>query len=316
MTTPLELLIAQQAPMTVHDYMQLCLQHPQYGYYRQAKAVGREGDFTTAPEISQIFGDIIGFYFRHFWQQSGEADFHWVELGPGRGTLSADCLRHLPACAVHLLESNRTLRKVQEKTLCRYQPCWHDDVDALPKDKPLYLVANEFLDALPIRQWVGEEERQVICRDGKLYFHPEGKVTREQCPQAEQLLLTIIQRLKKQGGVAMLIDYGYVQGQGDSLQAVKQHTYCDPLHTPGEADLTAHVNFGALQQIALEHAAEVTFFDNQAAFLRQHGGEIWLQKLLLNSTQIQLQRDLQEGWLRLISPSQMGELFKVMVITA
>jgi len=304
-------IIEGKLPLSVHDYMQLCLQHPEYGYYRKAVAVGKEGDFITAPEISQIFGDLIGMWLRDIWRQMGEPEFHLVELGAGRGTLSADVLRMLPECSLHLVESSETLREVQKKALWKHNPTWHDDLSTLPKDKPLLMVANEFFDAFPIRQWVGDEERQVV-KD--LAFAPEGEVTREESPMARQVMAEICERLKAQGGVLLTIDYGYLEGAGDTLQAVKDHTFHNPLETPGEADLTSHVDFTALKTITEGAGCVVPPIVTQEKFLRSLGGEIWLQKLLMKTPELEAQKSLQEGWLRLTSPATMGELFKVMAV--
>ena len=292
--------------------MQLCLQHPEYGYYRQAQAVGASGDFTTAPEISQIFGDLIGMWLRDIWQKTNEPDFHLVELGAGQGTLASDMLRMLPDCSLHLVDSNETLRKLQSESLSAHNPSWHDNLDSLPDDKPLFIVANEFFDAFPIRQWVGDDERQV----GKDFeFEPAGEVTREECQQAKQIMQQICQRLKAQGGVLLLIDYGYFgNNDGDSLQAVKDHKFHNPLEDCGQADLTSHVDFAALEKVAKSVDCVVTGITSQEQFLRVLGGDLWLQKLLNKAITKEQKQALEEGWLRLISPTQMGNLFKVMAV--
>ncbi|MDG1287926.1 MAG: SAM-dependent methyltransferase [Rickettsiales bacterium] len=304
-------IIEGKLPLSVHDYMQLCLQHPEYGYYRKAVAVGKQGDFITAPEISQIFGDLIGMWLRDVWQQLGEPEFHLVECGPGRGTLSADVLRMLPPCKLHLVESSETLREAQKEALWKHNPTWHDDLSTLPNDRPLLIIANEFFDAFPVRQWVGDEERKVV--EG-LAFSPQGEVTREESPMASQIMAQICERLKAQGGVFLTVDYGYLEGAGDTLQAVKKHTFHNPLETPGEADLTSHVDFSALKKVVEKVECMLMPIVTQEKFLRSLGGEIWLQKLLLKTTETQAQKDLQEGWLRLTSPATMGELFKVMAV--
>jgi SAM-dependent MidA family methyltransferase len=314
MANPLKEIIEQQLPLSVHDYMQICLQHTEYGYYRSAKAVGAEGDFITAPEISQIFGDLIGFWWKDIWQQMGEPSFHWCELGPGKGTLSADIMRHLKAAKeLHLVESNASLRKIQRETLKGKLAYWHDYSESLPKDKPLFIMANEFFDALPIRQWVGEAERH-IANDWN--YEPAGEVTKENCPAAMEMLELLSERLKNQGGAMLIIDYGYENFTGDSFQAVKSHRYHNPLENPGKADITALVDFAAMQHQVREANLHISTIITQGKFLRSLGGEIWLQKLLLKSKNAAMQKDLQEGWLRLVSPSQMGELFKVLAISS
>ncbi len=309
----LKALIAEKLPLTVHDYMQLCLQHPEFGYYQQAIAVGAQGDFVTAPEISQIFGDILGLWLRHTWQELAEPEFDLVELGPGRGTLSADVLRHLPACGLHLVESNRTLKTIQAQTLQSHHPTWHKTIASFPRDKPLFIIANEFFDAFAIRQWVGDVERVVTPQ---FEFSPKGAVTREESPQASAWVTTLCERLKQQGGLLWICDYGTAEGeQGDSLQGVKNHQYYSPLDDCGQVDLTAHVNFKALAQTAQSHGCTASAIVPQEKFLRSLGAEMWLQKLLTKCTDVQQQKTLQEGWIRLISPAQMGTLFKVMAIT-
>ncbi len=305
--------IQAQLPLSVHDYMQLCLQHPEFGYYRQAKAVGAEGDFITAPEVSQIFGDLIGFWLRDIWQQLGKDSVAMVELGAGRGTLSSDILRHFTPNELHIVESNETLRQAQRKTLEGHQPNWHETLETLPTDKPLFIIANEFFDALPIRQWVGDVERKV---SKAFEFTPSGDVTREECPAAQTMMRAIGERMKAQGGVFLTIDYGYVEGGvGDTLQAVKNHAYANPLKDCGEVDLTSHVDFAMLTDLAEHTQCVVHGVTSQENFLRALGGDIWLQKLLNNAASDEQKKMLEDGWLRLISPTQMGTLFKVMAIT-
>lgn len=313
MTNELKEIIQKQLPLSVHDYMQLCLQHPEYGYYRKAAAIGKQGDFITAPEISQIFGDLIGLWLRDIWQKMGENPVALVELGPGRGTLSSDILRHFSPDELHLVESNELLRDAQAKTLWQHEPQWHDSIASLPSNTPLFIVANEFFDAFPIRQWVGDEERMV---NEAFEFAPQGEVTREECPQAKEMILHICNRLKAQGGVLLMADYGYAEGeQGDTLQAVKDHQYHRPLEDCGEVDLTSHLDFQALSQVANDAGCMASPIVEQEKFLRSLGGEVWLQKLLTKAPDIDQQKTLLEGWMRLISPAQMGTLFKLMAIT-
>lgn len=346
----LQQIITQQirahGTLTVHDYMQLCLQHPEYGYYRKAQAVGKDGDFITAPEISQVFGDLLGMWLIHAWQVSGMPKLAaLVELGPGRGTLSADIMRIIKknktveeVFTLHLVESNPTLRNQQSQKLWRHQPQWHDSLTTLPSDLPLFFIANEFFDALPIRQFVGEAERCVTLQNEALRFVPEGDVTKEDCPQAEEIMRLLAERLKQQGGCALIIDYGYVKNQesrirnqaletsrfqipdskfqtGDTLQAIKNHHYHPILQDPGEADLTAHVDFTALAAIAQECGLHVHGPVEQGTFLQRIGGDLWLQKLLAKAKTPAERKSLEEGWLRLVSPLQMGTLFKVMALT-
>jgi len=322
--------IRQSGLITVHDYMQLCLQHPDYGYYRKARAVGAEGDFITAPEISQIFGDMTGLWLIDQWQRMGSpVEWHLVELGPGRGTLSADVLRmwgefsRQPSAVsrqplIHLVESNATLRELQREKLGQYHPQWHDGIETLPDDAPLFILANEFFDALPIRQWVGGQERCVVLdATAAMAFAPEGDVTREDCPAATAILGKLAERMQRQGGVLWIADYGYIQSpvaNHDTLQALKAHHYHDPLKDCGEVDLTAHVDFTALAEAAASAGLHVTGPLEQGAFLQSLGGDLWLQKLLRKTSDPAQRNSLQSGWLRLISPAQMGSLFKILIL--
>lgn len=333
MTTPLHNIVAEylhdHGSMTVHDYMQLCLQHPEHGYYRKAQAVGKDGDFITAPEISQIFGDLLGMWMLHAWHVCGAPrKAALVELGPGRGTLSADILRMIKknedatnVFALHLVESNETLRAEQAKKLWQHQPVWHDDIAPLPHELPLFIIANEFFDALPIRQFVGGVERSIRLEGEALIFSPEGNVTRETCPAAQEMLAILAERLKAQGGVMLVVDYGY-QGvafraqDSDTLQALRNHQFHPVLQDVGEADLTAHVDFTALAETAKAKGLHVHGVVAQGIFLERLGGEIWLKKLQAATVRNpQKAAELQQGWNRLSKPDQMGDLFKVIAFT-
>ncbi len=286
MTALTELLIAriaQTGPITVADYMAECLLHPpEHGYYATRDPLGAAGgDFTTAPEISQMFGEVIGLALAQAWLDRGApAPFTLAELGPpGRGTLMADILRataRVPgfheAAQLHLVEASPKLRAIQCETLADHTPpTHHDSADTLPDQPPLFLVANEFFDALPVRQFVRDEdgwrERQVGVKDGKLtlgglsgplpappFLNHRREDTAhgdlvEYCPAAGAVLAPpVADRIQSHGGVALVIDYGEWRSQGgDTLQALKAHKSVDPpLACPGEADLTCHVDFEAL----------------------------------------------------------------------
>ena len=268
--------IAATGPITVADFMAECLLHPAHGYYATRDPFGAAGDFTTAPEISQMFGELLGLCLGQCWlDQGAPAPFALAELGPGRGTLMADVLRataQVPgfhaAARLVLVEASATLRRVQGQTLSRRPgpACrWIDDVDALP-DLPLFLLANEFFDALPIRQFrrekAGWRERMVGLEAGALAFglsapvapplpgrqfdsDPLGTVV-EICPAGTGIAARIGDRLCRHGGAALVVDYGGWRAKGDTLQALRAHRFEDPLANPGEADLTAHVDFEAL----------------------------------------------------------------------
>ncbi len=270
--------IALGGPITVADYMADCLMHPEHGYYSTRDPFGQAGDFTTAPEISQMFGELLGLCLVQSWiDQGAPAPFALVELGPGRGTLMADLLRatrgiagfHAAARLV-LVETSQTLRGVQARTLARQiqtlgvDPNWVAATSELPQ-MPLFLIANEFFDALPIRQFLRADnwhERLVGAMEGQLTFGlspplafppqgppfddcPRGSLV-EICPLARVVMQDIAVHLRRSGGAALIVDYGGWRSLGDTLQAVRNHMVEEPLDSPGRADLTAHVDFEAL----------------------------------------------------------------------
>ena len=329
--------------MTVERYMALCLGHPLYGYYRTRDPLGARGDFTTAPEISQTFGELIGLWAAEVWRAMAEpSPVRLVELGPGRGTLMADALRAarvLPAfhsaAAVHLVETSPALRARQEATLAPAGApvSWHDDLAEVP-DGPAIVVANEFFDAQPIRQFVGTErgwcERLVGLGDGGLAFGLAPGPARDvplpvrpgatlDWPSAGLALIgTLAARVAGQGGAALIIDYGHAKsGFGDTLQAVRAHAYADPLADPGEADLTAHVDFALLARAARIAGATVHGPVPQGDFLRALGIDARAAALKQRATQAQ--GDAIDAAVARITGSgegQMGELFKVLALAA
>lgn len=328
--------IAAAGPITLADYMADCLLHPQFGYYTTRDPLGAAGDFTTATEISQMFGEMLGLALAQSWLDQGQpARFTLAELGPGRGTLMADVLRatrNVPgfhaAAQVVLVEASPVLRAAQIQRLAP-QPIRHaDTTDGLP-DQPLFLLANEFFDALPIhqfhhdgRQW---REKLVGLRDGQLAFglsdpilatpaNPAfadptpGKVV-EQCPAAHGPIQTISTRIAAHGGVALIIDYGNWGTSGDTFQALRNHAFADPLAEPGLADLTAHVDFAALaRQSPLAHR-----FDQQGAVLTRLGIDARATRLAQSLTGPALQSHL-AAHRRLTHPDEMGSLFKVLAL--
>ena len=289
--------IAENGPMSLDTYMTLALAHPVHGYYASNMPLGEGGDFITAPEISQMFGELIGLWCVAVWRAMGEPrPFLLVELGPGRGSLMADALRaakiapdFLGALDLHLVETSELLQRCQRAALKELQAAarWHKTADELPSG-PAIIVANEFFDCLPVRHFVrgqdGWHERLVGLDDkGRLCFGlaPDAEPGRSapgepgqviEAGHAAAVLMTrLAARIAAQGGALLVIDYGYdTPGCGETLQAVKQHRFADPLRDPGEADLTAHVDF-----CGLAHAA-------RAAGARVHGpvpqGE-WLARL-------------------------------------
>lgn len=333
-------LIEANGPMSVADYMAHCLGDPEHGYYAKRDPLGPDGDFVTAPEVSQMFGEIVGAWLVHAWRLCGAAEgVRLVELGPGRGTLMADILRvaaRVPALraglSIHLVETSLVLRARQRQTLAaaEHPIHWHDTFNSVPAG-PLLLVANEFFDALPVRQFVrkgGEWGERVVGLDatGKLAFgigagrlgHPVAApedAVMELRPAADTLMGEIAERLVAHGGGALIVDYGHAEsGFGDTLQAVRGHRFADPLEAPGEADLTAHVDFAALARHAAAESAAVHGPMPQGDFLLALG-------LLERAGRLGAEADeatrgsLRAAVDRLAGEDEMGRLFKVLAIT-
>ncbi len=327
-------LIASTGPISLMHYMG----ESNARYYAARDPLGPSGDFITAPEISQMFGELIGVWLADIWIRAGRpGPVHYVELGPGRGTLARDALpaaaRHGLTPDVHLVESSGALRTVQLAALPEAQ--WHDDLGSVPLDGPVLIVANEFFDALPVRQLVktedGWRERMVGIEQGRLLAvagslpmdaavpdarrqAPAGTII-ETCPGAAAIVDEIAGRLAAQGGAALLIDYGYDEGRtGSSLQAVRAHRKIDPFAAPGDCDLTAHVDFAALAEAAQARGAKWLGTVPQGRWLRDLGIEMRADTL---SAQAPEQAEaLQAGKYRLIGDNQMGTLFKVMGLAA
>lgn len=341
-------LILDHGPIPVARYMALALAHPTGGYYPRRDPLGAAGDFVTAPEISQLFGELIGLALvQHWLDLGGPPHVALAELGPGRGTLMADALRaarvvpaFLAAASVHLVETSPALRERQAAALPGLPVHWHDELAGLPSDRPLLLVANEFLDALPIRQFVRRSGRwyeRLVAVDASGAFgfvlatratpFPEavGEVRAdladgtllELAPAREALVEGLAARLAGQGGLALLVDYGTDAEVmiGDTFQAVRRHARADPLVAPGEADLSSHVDFRALGRRALAAGAAVYGPVSQATFLGRLGIELRLRALVERATPAQGQA-LASGCARLLAADQMGELFRVMALAA
>ncbi len=335
--------IAQQGSLSVAEYMELCLSHPEHGYYRKADPFGARGDFVTAPEISQIFGEMLGVWAAEMWRQMGCPPLRLVELGPGRGTLMADALRATAkqtgfheSLTVHMVETSPVLANAQYHALRHVHPRieWLDDVDEVPEGTAIFL-ANEFFDALPIKQMVmtdsGIAERRIVLNaQGALEFTlgpvglslaksgqkiPVGTVM-EQHPSARRIMRTITTRLAEQGGGLLVIDYGYLgEAHHDTLQAVKNHAFHPVLSDPGDADITAHVDFLSLATIAADAGLAVAPLATQAEFLTNMGGDVRL-KMLLHRADEDQKKNLAEGYARLTSKEAMGELFKVLAVSS
>lgn len=340
--TPLARLLAERiretGPITVADYMAECLLHPVHGYYTTRDPFGTGGDFTTAPEISQMFGELLGLALAQSWLDRGSpTPFTLAELGPGRGTLMADILRATrgvpgfhAAAQVVLVEASPVLRQKQQKTISRGDDLglrWIEAAGDLP-EQPLFLVANEFFDALPIHQYQfvkgGWHERLIGLQDGALAFglaegptlpgtmamrqHEEGMVIEEN-RIGRFMMRQVHHRLYHHGGVALVIDYGDWRSRGDTLQALRRHAFDDPLAHPGEADLTAHVDFEPLAE------NQHHFYTTQGTFLTRLGIDARAERLAQSLTGERLESH-RAAHRRLTDPSEMGSLFKVLAVTS
>ncbi len=314
--TPLERALRQrirsEGAISVEAYMQACNDF----YYATRDPLGTAGDFTTAPEISQLFGEMVGAALADCWRRSGApGNAVYAELGPGRGTLAADALRvHRKAGfggAVHFVETSPVLRAAQGAAVPGAR--WHDSINDLP-DAPLLLAANEFLDALPVRQFVGGVERRVVIAGGGLAFDRDGQIV-EQSPARAEAVTAIAAKLVQSGGAAILIDYGHERSApGDTLQALRGHRFAPVLADPGEQDLTAHVDFEALAQAAVEAGASVTPLAPQGAWLKRLG--IDARAAALAAANPERRHDIAATLARLTASNAMGELFKVIALHA
>ncbi len=330
--------IAQTGPMRVDEYMAECLLHPRHGYYTSRDPLGAQGDFITAPEISQMFGELIGLALAQTWlDQGAPAPFTLAELGPGRGTLMADLLRASRAVPgfhdamdLVLVEISEPLQARQQAALAQYQPRFVTHVEALP-EAPLFVIANEFFDALPVRQFLragnGWRERLVGLEGDRLAFGlgapvpvatlaPRLDDTREgdmveTCAPASALVESLSRRIRNHGGGALIIDYGTAPSLGDTFQALRNHQKVDPLSAPGSADLTAHVDFAALSEAATGLTPHLT---SQGAFLERLGIGTRAEALAARLSGKALENHL-AAHRRLTHPDEMGTLFKVLGLT-
>jgi SAM-dependent MidA family methyltransferase len=326
-------LIEDEGPISIERFMGAANSH----YYATRDAIGASGDFITAPEISQMFGEIVGLALADVWQRAGRpANAVLVELGPGRGTLAEDMLRAMKVVGwepeLHFIETSPLLREKQADL--HPNAIWHDTIQTLPTDRPLLIVANEFFDALPVHQLVNTFTgwRERVVRNGMDGFeavpgdppkygevpmhlrHADPGGIIESCPLARKLAHAIARRLHDQGGVMLVIDYGHYGGaHGDTLQAVHAHAYADPFARPGTSDLTAHVDFSALAGSARSAGTHVAGPVEQGQ---------WLVSLGLSDRAAILARnaptragEIGDAYRRLTHPDEMGELFKVMAVT-
>ncbi len=336
--------IAACGPISLHDYMEACLYDPEHGYYRSKSGIGQGGDFITAPEISQVFGELIGLWAGEVWRQMGEpAPVRLVELGPGRGTLMADALRalkilphFLASATVHLIETSKPLEEAQRAALANVplDVFWDEGLKDVPSG-PVILIANEFLDCLPVRQVLFEaaqgawRERMVTFENGAFRIVPGSFVRPLEAPCAAVTDIedgAVFEDRPAIGGLigalaqrkplaALIIDYGYARPSlGDTVQAVKHHRFTGLFDAPGESDITAHVDFLSLKRNAMDAAMKTFGPMPMGEWLLRLGLEARVQQLLGRVSEDEA-NDIRRRALRLVDPAQMGVLFKVLVLT-
>jgi NADH dehydrogenase [ubiquinone] 1 alpha subcomplex assembly factor 7 len=334
-------LILMEGPIPIAQYMEACLTHPEFGYYVTTDPLGPEGDFITAPEISQMFGEMVGLWVVDCWQKMGRPHpVQLVELGPGRGTLMADMIRTLKispglkaAAQIHLVEASPVLAASQAKNL---EAVWHPDLSSVPGG-PFILIANEFFDTLPIHQFqkTDNDWREIVVGMRETSFATELATPSEtldrlsdtlrdnalpgQFAEVAPAVLDLCQmvggRIDTEGGAGLIIDYGYAEeGYGETLQAVKNHQFSGIFDDPGRADLTAHVNFAALRRSLSAAGAAVWGPTTQAEFLSRMGIAKRAERLSETASPKQ-KKDISAALHRLTSAREMGQLFRVLAAT-
>ena len=327
--------IEASGPISVYEYMR----EANAAYYGKGDPLGADGDFVTSPEISQMFGELVGLWLADMWMRCGQSSaVNLVELGPGRGTLMKDILRAMGKFgfqpAVHFVETSEALRAAQLQNVPHAHV--HDSIDTLPRQGALFIIANEFFDALPVRQYVsthaGWRERVVVRDRGNSFMPMPG--TRpvdhvipnnirnapshsiyETAPDMNEILFALFRRLAEQNGAMLIVDYGYIlSGLGNTLQAVKSHDFANPFENPGDHDLTAHVNFPEIVNLAQMQDLRVSGPVEQGQWLQALGIDMRAEQLALQSpdraAEIQGMRN------RLVEPSEMGTLFKVLALSS
>ena len=337
-------LIENQGPLSIAQFMTLALHDPEAGYYATRDPFGRTGDFVTAPEVSQMFGELLGLWTVQVWRDQGSpTPARLVELGPGRGTLMADVLRaarvapdFLQAIDVVLIESSPALKAVQVEQLkdADVAVAWRNGFDDTIADRPLFVLANEFFDALPIRQYVKTErgwcERMVTLKNGALAFAlapvpaaglivPESRGPAEDgavyeiSPSATAFTEELANAIAARGGAALIVDYGYTaSGFGDTLQAVRAHKFAKTLDAPGHADLSAHVDFTALSAAATQGGAKAYGPIAQGALLERLG--LTERAARLASQNPRDAAEIEAAVARLMGAREMGTLFQALAI--
>lgn len=330
MTTILEVLkekIQNQGAISVAEYMDTCLYHEKFGYYMSREPLGQKGDFTTAPEISQIFGEMIGAWVADSWIKLGKPNsWQLLETGPGNGTLMKDILRTLeyalPECyegaSITLLEISPTLKTKQRETLEKHRVSWENSLNDVNFEKPTIVIGNELLDAFPVRQFKQKEENlykeKLITFEGNQFKWVESDESTKlnlsgEVVETSDAMESFLCKLKDKltNGVALFIDYGD-HATGDSLQAVEKHQKIDIFQTPGESDLTAHVNFDNVRRVL--GLDRTSFAEPMGQFLNSIGMPMRAAALLERATDDQKQ-EIEQATYRLMHPEQMGETFKV-----
>ena len=332
--------IAKEGPIGVDVFMGHALGAPDMGYYMSRDPFGRSGDFTTAPEISQMFGEMIGAWLADIWAQHGSpSEFILLELGPGRGTLMVDIVRtcakvsgFMEAAQIHLVEISPVLKEKQREALSGLDVRWHDDLSSVPDDKPVFFIANEFFDALPFKQYIykgGKWAERLVDANGddfvfveqSVLFDPgegvnlplpeEGKIF-EISRARQDYMADLTQRLKGQKGAGLVIDYGHLKpGYGDTFQALWGHEFSDTLKDVGQSDLTSHVDFYALREAAQTQGVDILGMMRQGDFLLALGIQLRAHQLLQKASG-QSAKDIQKALQRLVHSDEMGSLFKVM----
>lgn len=327
--------IEQSGPITVAEYMTQCLLHPKHGYYTTHQPLGSEGDFVTAPEISQMYGEMLGLCLAQAWMDQGApTPFTLAELGPGRGTLMADILRATrsvtgfhDAAQITLVEASPVLQKLQAEALTGFEAHWVSNVTELP-EQPLFIVANEFFDCLPISQFMrtehGWQEQMIGAKDGVLGFILAATTPievfgdallgtmLETCPSAVAITSELAQKIATHGGAGLIVDYGDWAPAGDTIQAVQNHQKTDVLQDCGASDLTAHVNFQSLAKAATPHA-QVSGLTSQGVLLELLGITARAQTLAASLQGGALENHI-SAHRRLTHPDEMGHLFKALAI--